>query len=1746
MQNGERKIWGRKTALTVVLLTLLVAAVAVALFVFGKIYIDSKYGEFEDGDGYIISSSMTEEGVVSTRQYFDVDTSYKNTYSGEVEFKNTSGDNVLVSAESFVHYLDGSLGLLKKAAVLDLGSLTDDKEKVITYYSMFPETVLSQIAGNYTAELQGNRIAFNTIMVKTGEDKYLIAAPNMSVKIDDTEHTFANSYVEVTYFDGGIIRVENQELTFQSISQTMDVYIGDIRIDLRNKRIFKNDVDVLDLALLTIDTNDAIALTEYTPTETSGEDGGDGGSGSADGSATGGDAPITAEELIDRNILGDLASGSIDTNIDTDGEINEYERLQEPMFTVTSQNVTANSYNATVEVEDPDGLLTGDTFIQIIEISTNNIVFQERYTDGETYFEVNTENLTPETGYAFTVTADYIKDNTTYSKSFIQKTFVTEAVGISFDLNYSTTDTIAIDVKRSAYSNVSGLTVGLYDEAGLELKSASLSFESSNTHTVTFSELNSNTAYVVKLEDFHYLNAIVANDFTMSNTYMTLKQRPTFGEATFTINKRDGVFTLSVNDISDVDGGILKYRYEIYSVDSEGIAYGNPVYVIEKDGSLPIDVPVFSSSTEGEPARNKPYIYRLVAIFNDNVREHEYASSYSSVMKMDGKVFPAVTFEKNEVTFERIDGTIVIVDDDGVLDTEGTITVTYQDSVGGFEAFTTSGSLNIPFYRDNLRKNETYTISVYGRVDLRDGNPAIDDCLVGRVLVQTEDTDPFKLIYDEDSEDITNEFSVTARLVPGDDGNTELEAETLSGITFKLYEGTSTSGKLIKTQPFYDEAGNGNYVSVLKEKFYDSDFVITPAFFDKRNSDLTAEYYTIEVTGAYDYTTYKNEIGIEDNIIIVTANGRLPDLPTNPDDAIEVIPIRNDNAGSHYDANLNGDTIVGYSIRLSYDNSGHFLRQLIYTLHAEDGRELGTYTVDVSASQGTLEYYNVYLQNGTEYNVVDNDFRRGNKYYFTGIAMIDLDADGTGETVWPAASTGITLRSLEVAPEKQVPFFRSYPVASMANSFNFQYRMSDVDKALYENTLYYNDGNNNVAINETNNYADVNFENLSAGILAAYYRYSLVKSNGVSNKTVINQEFDGLYGLTAPQYQLNVGQNQITIEFTDFATNLVYRRMSYIEIEMVGETSSKTLKDLEIDNEGRIKIDLSDIADLINQNVTAHIYFYYDNGIAGFSLGDSRVAVKYRTDSGAWWYNSLNSGNLVGNESAFNSDFYYTFSINNLNLALTDAYDGSRFATTVSVGEGGIVYNGSNIILKQLERSEAAAVGSAEFRFDKVVPGVSLLDEYKRSTIIPSLNGGTVTGKIYGAGNGNVQDDKIYLIMYDATGSHFVNEYEATINNGTFSFEIDDLQFGTQYYFRLYANVAVDGGFENTQLYNVDEGNVVLYDLKTLSEVNFSNTSITYYATSFEERYFKVGYTIDPIKGVDYVGYEVWRVDENGMDIEKVDLEISNDQGLLSNMTKNILIAPGSGVTTDAYYRVHITAYDMVGGEPVVLSTGVTDAYYFRKLALPYIGISSTKVDNDITFTVMAIDSRYAIVDSVYTIEILNSDGDVITPNEYVGQYYQANGVLTQFVLSNVENNKEYTFKVNYQVDVTNGGEASYEAKTKSYKVTAIDENSFYPGTISATADTANPAQIRLLFYNSNLLSSATKIHYYVYGSAAANWDLEADFVPTSVGFSDGKYYYFTLPNITLSTAGSYYIQLQFLDGNEVLGEGELEYVYMK
>ena len=242
----------------VILITLSVIGMAFLIFYFGFKTNQDKYSEFENS-GYIISKVYDTEGnfIKSEKYYFSGGTKYKENYSNQVEFENVNAEKTKVAVESFVHYDNGSISSLKKAAILNLDTLNN--KQAIKYYNIYPNTIMDNKNNIYSVNNIKTKLEFTNFIMKISDTKYIVVGKNLKLVMQDKEKTLDSGYYELEFIEGDIVRIENNEISLQNVPTNVRVDLANgIAIDLGNKYIFKEGEAVMNLNEITIDSDDNI------------------------------------------------------------------------------------------------------------------------------------------------------------------------------------------------------------------------------------------------------------------------------------------------------------------------------------------------------------------------------------------------------------------------------------------------------------------------------------------------------------------------------------------------------------------------------------------------------------------------------------------------------------------------------------------------------------------------------------------------------------------------------------------------------------------------------------------------------------------------------------------------------------------------------------------------------------------------------------------------------------------------------------------------------------------------------------------------------------------------------------------------------------------------------------------------------------------------------------------------------------------------------------------------------------------------------------------------------------------------------------------------------------------------------------------------------------------------------------------------------------------------------------------------
>lgn len=1045
-------------------------------------------------EGYIITSGNEES---SEKVYFDKGTSYKKNISSQLVFKDSSGEKVTVDTKNFMHYIDGGLKFLKNGVIMDLNSVG---ESAVPYYNITDKVVLEYSKKSYFIETIDKTLVFNNIAGRISEGKYIFAGIDIKLQLAGNDKLIEGDYFEVNFIKDGVIKTENQEVSYQTTAQDSYILVNDnIKIDLGNKKIYLDDEEKMSLSQMTIDGNENI---EIIPDKDKDEDsdgttdndsgtGIDDNSGAEDGSDAG---DVTGNES--------AGTGNNDGNNETgDGTSDK----RSASVDLVKALVGVNNISASFVVNDPDNTIKGNLVLHITNTDTGKRVYSIVIDKTKPELNIGVSTLSPDSNYILSIDEEIDGE---YDTQYFQKLFKTDTLGISLEKKYVTQDSIAYEVLFEKDTEVRSATITLYDEKYNEVSTSVAITPESNV--VYFEELTNNTTYNIVLDNVIMDTFEYNNVYTIYKSTKTLKKNPYLEGLSTKVSDEDNKFIIGVDQVVDEDESITKYSYYIYKaedINQDNIDTLEPVKIIDRYDSGKIDLAI-----DGESILPKTnYRFKLVVEYFDNEKYGEFETELSENFILSGR--PTIEFVKNkeESSFNKIVGTIILNDDNCTVPISGrscysdmwysnNFSLDYKvinsiekmtiDNIK-FDAKTLEASIEV----DNLIANTEYVFELYGDVDLLDGIGIRKRYFIGTFRVSTDSVEILtvdKWIQNSSSkEDLIN---VSARIVSA--GENQNLGNSIHNITFNLYAGdveAELRAGAVK-EPIKTKQVSGNISDIYFNNFFIINTLdtfgvadVTNEIIDEETGEITYEnikaidvlkslsndvllkYYTIEITDVYD-EEFKNEIQIENNYFrFITPALFMMEYELEPP-KITATPIENvhlksdqslaDSLGVKYTNKLNDTTIVGYKLSAvaSLDRMFNYLpiKELVYYVcdadtdiecNLEDA--IQTWSIDVTTTND-LDMY-VPVANGTNYSNVDKQLSRGHNYIFKLKFIIDSDGDGVVDTHYPTkeVATGNN------PTPKQTPIYKNYILNTTEDTVNYKFEYYDIDNALYDDIIYY-------------------------------------------------------------------------------------------------------------------------------------------------------------------------------------------------------------------------------------------------------------------------------------------------------------------------------------------------------------------------------------------------------------------------------------------------------------------------------------------------------------------------------------------------------------------------------------------------------------------------------------------------------------------------------------------------------------------
>lgn len=1706
-------------------------------------------------DGYALYIG-NEKNTKAETYSFTKGTSYKEKTSNKsVVFESTDG-NAKVNNETIIHYADKSIGVLKKVVGLDLNTI--DKN-IIVYYNIYKKTNITSNNDGYNIKLANNdSVQFKNLLIRVSDNKFMLTGKNIRLVLTNEEIVDFGDYVEFEYYNGNVVKIYSNEKYYQTISSDATILVDDIKIDLKSATVYKANKRYISLTNLVINNDSNIdTLEEETKkleindskVDTSGGSAG-GSVGAAGGSISGAEEEENFEE-----------------------EESSYKK--DPIFKVVELDLTALKIDAKIEVTDEYSMLMSDTQINIIENATSKKVYEETSTMGDTEITISYADLSPDTEYTLQAIATYKKEELEYEKTFVSKIFRTEDLGVSFEKSYASESQIAVKVEKETYSKVSQVKLEIYSDNGDLINYNMITFNDELTQTVKFSGLSADHKYLVKMTDILCDSVMVEDGYAIKKNIETLKRKPVIGNLSYEVDKKNSKFVLHSTPTKDSDYGVKSYTYEVYDARKE--IEGSLPVLVKKDTTLS-DVSV--KIDDDKILRGVPYTYRLVVEFDDNEKIIEYSKDLGQQMVLDGVEFPTVRFDTASayITWEQINGTIIVEDPSNAIVSDY-FQVIYKNSIDIYvsqtiKANTSTG--NIPININGLRANETYTFQVYGTINMQDGNETESSVYIGSVFVQTKKPQHLEATYAV-KQDSSKVFTVDFMLKNPENIDASLEASTLSQLKFTLYKGTTTDG----AQEVYKRVMDSNdepYISTIKHDYYDQKVVIDPSFFNRKNSDFNEEIYTLEITESYDYTKYKNEIPIKNNTFTFKVNAYIPEMPSDPNDSVIVNTVVNSSAeafGLEYDSNLDGATTVAYYVSPKFANEELTAKKIIwhvwmYNQKTKKWQELESLKKTLEFNDnGTLDPTLFVIGNGTSQDTVDTDMlRRGNAYYFSYQITLDIDKDEKEDTLYPDdVSPNSILRGKTLYPLKETSKVKLYPSKSKTNSITYKYKIKDTDNALTSNNLKsFVEGSQtptstpNVTIG-SEEYQEVEFTNLKQSSL-----YIIKKSEQKGKYTeavdqiVQQQYFTKQVNNYSLNYSVDVDVNKLIISIDNYVDQQeLIEKIASVDViitptkqEDIEKYGTHTIKDVKISNECII-VDFFQLYQYLAVDINVGLNVYYDSGVFGFDLDSEYVALQTVTTTGDANYFIYNesTGLFDQNSTIVGSMYNYKFNVDEGIMTLTTK-DKVEKNLQVTIDNTGVMYSKLNVVPKEIKNQKLTSSDN-NVRFDLIIPGVSMLNSSNKLDITSLLDSAELNAKIINLDTVDVQDDLIYIELYETDENGQNEQYLRTISETIAVFlgpvTIANLVPETNYYVKLYANVYDNNEekYVKKYLYDIDQGIVgCKYNFYTLSKVEISEIEAKIVETSYYNKKLEVSYRLDTIYGYDRIEYIIEKKEANSWN--KINVNIPDETNFYPKMKLNIDIATSknTNVNYGGQYRITIrpVGHYVKNNETIEVDLGtVREVFNIDMPQTPYIGISASKTQMSVYYRVSVSDPNFIIVGGKYTVNFKDSLGNILAePQEISISTINKKFEYTTALYDLVEG-ADYFIEITAKTDKFHDGK-TFETQVAKKSITFGD--TIAVGTITTAKSSTSDTAFDLIFADSYKLSSVTDIQYSI-SSTTANVNISNKAKFNLVYDATKQLYYYTIDlgeNENFRPDNMYIIGMNFYNESQLVAQAETTYYY--
>lgn len=494
--------------------------------------------------GYILQSASGQTQKID-KYYFNANEEYKVKNNQKVIFKDTSGDEVTTTKDNFIHYNNGAISSLKKGVLINLANIDQDP---ITYYSIAANQIVKKQSENYYINHLNNKLQFKNLIWKISDTKYLIAGSAMTVTFDDGTTKEINGYIELEYLDNQIIKLYNQEIIYQTISSKVNIKMPDnIEINLQSKAVNKNGETKMNLANMVIDSDDNVEIVEETKEDKYKENkveeslqneidtenvdneeiGNNQNQNNQNGNGNGTNNQNGQDSQTGTNVEGNVQDGNAGEGQNggsggiVEEEVKDLPELVAPVFKVESFDVDSISLNAQITIQDDEARLVREPYIKILDNATGKNVYAKEEALGTYNIDIAVSTLSPETDYTLVIESAYDVDGITYTKNFVYKIFRTKSVGIRYEKDVFTNNSLKFRVSVDPDSKVKSAEMSLISPTGTVEQTVEVGNGTQAGETAEFIGLNSNTDYKIRIANVLYNGQIISNGFEQEKTFKT-------------------------------------------------------------------------------------------------------------------------------------------------------------------------------------------------------------------------------------------------------------------------------------------------------------------------------------------------------------------------------------------------------------------------------------------------------------------------------------------------------------------------------------------------------------------------------------------------------------------------------------------------------------------------------------------------------------------------------------------------------------------------------------------------------------------------------------------------------------------------------------------------------------------------------------------------------------------------------------------------------------------------------------------------------------------------------------------------------------------------------------------------------------------------------------------------------------------------------------------------------------------------